>query len=130
MWMLGADLETNPWPGAGEIDIMEHVGNQQDRIFSTLHFPGNSGGDGVGSSTTVVGVSDGFHIYSAEWSEDDIRFSVDGTVYYVFENNPAFPFNKDFFIIMNVAMGGNFGGNIDPNFVESTLEVDYVRVYQ
>lgn len=130
IWMLGADLATNPWPGAGEIDIMEHVGNQQDRIFSTLHFPGNSGGDGIGSSTVVNGVSDEFHIYGVEWSETDIRFSVDGTVFYVFPNDPSFPFDKEFFLIMNVAMGGNFGGTIDPNFTESTLEVDYIRVFQ
>lgn len=130
MWMLGADLDTNPWPAAGEIDVMEHVGNQQNRIFSTLHFPGNSGGDAIGSSTTVPGVSDDFHIYAAEWSAEEIRFSVDGAVFYVFPNNTSLPFNKDFFLIMNVAMGGNFGGNIDPNFVDSTLEVDYVRVYQ
>lgn len=130
IWMLGSDLAEVSWPAAGEIDIMEHVGNQQNRIFSTLHFPGNSGGDSIGSSTIVPGVSDNFNIYGVEWSETDIRFSVNGNVFYVFPNSPNIPFNKNFFLIMNVAMGGNFGGAIDPNFEESTMEVDYIRVFQ
>ena len=130
LWMLGADLPTNPWPGAGEIDIMEHRGNEQDLIKSTLHFPGNSGGDAIGSSTIIPGVSDNFNTYEVTWSEADIRFAVNGNVFYVFPNSAAVPFNKDFFLIMNVAMGGDFGGEVDPNFVASTMEVDYIRVYQ
>lgn len=130
IWMLGADIDSNPWPGAGEVDIMEHVGNDQDRIYSTLHFPGNSGGDGIGSSTIEEGVSEEFHVYAANWTPDSIEFSIDGNIFYVFDNDPALPYNKDFFVIMNVAMGGNFGGAIDPDFNQSTLEVDYIRVYQ
>lgn len=130
IWLLGADYETNIWPGCGEIDIMEHVGNEQDRIFSSLHFPGNFGGDAVTRSVEVPGVSDDFHVYAVEWTENFIRFEVDGEVYHTFANNPSLPFNSDFFLILNVAMGGNFGGAIDPAFVESTMEVDYVRVYQ
>ncbi|NND88980.1 MAG: glycoside hydrolase family 16 protein, partial [Flavobacteriaceae bacterium] len=129
-WMLGADIDSNPWPGAGEIDIMEHVGNEQDRIYSTLHFPGNSGGDSIGSSTIISDVSEEFHVYEANWTANSIEFSVDGNVFYVFDNDPALPFNKDFFLLINVAMGGNFGGTIDPAFEMSTLEVDYIRVYQ
>lgn len=129
-WMLGADIDTNPWPGAGEIDVLEHVGNQQNTIFSTLHFPGNSGGGGISQSTVVPGVSDGFHTYSAEWTATEIRFSVDDTVYHTFPNNGSLPFDKDFFLLLNVAMGGNFGGAIDSAFTSSTYEVDYVRVYQ
>lgn len=130
IWSLGADIDTNPWPGAGEIDYMEHVGNQQDRIFSTVHFPGNSGGNAIGDSIIVPGVSDDFHIYEVIWDENEIRSFVDGTLYFTFPNTSSVPFNKDFFIVMNVAMGGNFGGTIDPNFVESSMEVDYIRVYQ
>jgi hypothetical protein len=130
LWLLGADFQTNPWPAAGEIDYMEHVGNNQDVIFSSLHYPGNSGGNAITQSTTVPGVSDEFHIYAVEWTVSEIRFSVDGNVYHTFANSLALPFNKDFFLIVNVAMGGTFGGNVDPNFVESTMEVDYIRVYQ
>jgi hypothetical protein len=130
LWMLGADFETNPWPAAGEIDIMEHVGNSQDEIFSTLHYPGASGGNGMSSSTIIPGASDDFHIYSVDWTVDLITFSVDGTPFYVFTNSDNLPFDKDFFLIFNVAMGGGFGGAIDPAFMESTLFVDYVRIFQ
>ena len=130
IWMLGADIETNPWPGAGEIDIMEHVGNQQNTIFSSLHFPGNSGGNAITESTVVAGVSDDFHVYEANWTATEIVFSVDGMPYHTFPNNSSVPFDKDFFIILNQAMGGTFGGSIDPNFSQSTFEINYVRVYQ
>lgn len=130
IWTLGADFETNPWPAAGEMDIMEHVGNQQDRIFSTVHFPGNSGGNGIGDSFIVDNVSNEFHIYEFIWTSAQIRFIVDGEINFIFQNNSSLPFNKDFFLIMNVAMGGTFGGAIEAAFQESTMEVDYVRVYQ
>ncbi len=130
IWLLGSDYLTNTWPGCGEIDLLEHIGNQQDVIFSTLHYPGNSGGNGVTESINVAGVSDEFHVYSVDWTPSEINFSVDGNVYHTFNNNGNLPFNNDFFLIVNVAMGGNFGGNIDPSFVASTLEVDYIRVYQ
>lgn len=130
IWTLGSDFETNPWPAAGEMDLMEHVGNEQDEIFSSLHFPGNSGGQAVTESTIVPGVSEEFHIYSMDWTASEVRFAVDGEVYHVFQNNGDLPFNKNFFLILNVAMGGNFGGAIDPAFQESTMEIDYIRVYQ
>lgn len=130
IWMLGGDYEVNPWPAAGEMDIMEHVGNDQDRIFSTLHFPGNSGNEGVGNSTVVVGASEDFHVYSIDWTPTQIICSVDGNPHFAFNNDASVPFNKDFFLILNVAMGGNFGGIIDPNFTESTMEIDYIKVFQ
>lgn len=130
IWMLGADIDTNPWPGAGEIDIMEHVGNNQDVVSSALHFPGNSAGDAIVEETTVVGASSDFHVYAVNWTPTTIEFSVDGVVYHTFSNSDAVPFNKDFFLLLNVAMGGTFGGAIDPAFTESTFEIDYVRVYQ
>lgn len=130
IWTLGNDFETNTWPACGEMDLMEHVGNQQDVIFSSLHFPGNSGGNAITESITVPGVSDDFHIYAMDWTPDEIVFSVDGTVYHTFQNNASLPFDHNFFLLVNVAMGGNFGGEIDPNFVESTMEIDYIRVYE
>lgn len=130
IWMLGQDYATNTWPGCGEIDIMEHVGNQQNIIHGTLHMPGNSGGSAITESTTVPGVSEDFHVYKLIWTANTIRFYVDDTLFHTFQNSPARPFNADFFLILNVAMGGNFGGTIDPGFVQSTMEVDYVRVYQ
>ncbi len=130
IWMLGADFETNIWPAAGEIDIMEHVGNQQNTIFGSTHDPNNFAGNARTGSTVVAGVSVDFHIYALEWTETEIRFYVDDQLYHTVSNSASLPFNKDFFLILNVAMGGNFGGSIDPGFTESVMEVDYIRVYQ
>ncbi len=128
--MLGDNIDTVSWPACGEIDVMEHVGNQQNTIFSTLHYPGHSGASGVSQTTTLPTASSEFHVYTAEWTSSSIKFSIDGTVYHTFSNSSATPFNDKFFIIMNVAMGGNFGGAVDPDFSAASMEVDYVRVYQ
>ena len=130
LWMLGSNYQTVEWPACGEIDNMEHVGNDQNTIHGTLHYPGNSGGNGNTSSTVVEGVSDEFHIYTVNWSPNFIRFYVDDVEFKTFANSSEVPYNWDFFLIFNVAMGGSFGGNIDPAFTESSMEVDYVRVYQ
>ena len=129
-WMLGANYSTNPWPACGEIDIMEEVGNTPNKVLGTLHMPGNSGGNGITNSTTVAGLSDDFHTYTLIWSDTKIIWSIDGVKFHTYDNTSATPFNADFFLIFNVAMGGNLGGAIDPGFVSSTLEVDYVKVFQ
>ncbi|MGK4568925.1 glycoside hydrolase family 16 protein [Flavobacterium sp. 3HN19-14] len=109
---------------------MEEVGNQPNVIHGTLHYPGNSGGNANTNSTSVPTAQSDFHIYSVTWSATSIKFYVDGTMYHSYANVASSPFNANFFLIMNVAMGGNFGGNIDPAFTQSTMEVDYVKVYQ
>jgi beta-glucanase (GH16 family) len=130
IWMLGSNINTVPWPGCGEIDIMEHVGNQQNKIFGTLHYPGRSGGNADGSSVVIANASTEFHKYAVEWTASTIKISVDDFTYFTFSNSAAVPFNHNFFIILNIAMGGNFGGAVDPAFVSSTMEIDYIRVYQ
>ncbi len=130
IWMLGSNFDQVDWPDCGEIDIMEHVGNDQNKIHGTLHLPGNSGGNAITGTTIVPGVSEDFHIYSVIWTQTSIKFYVDGNLFHSFANNPSTPFNSNFFIILNVAMGGNMGGNIDPAFTSSSMEVDYVKVYQ
>ena len=132
IWMLGANYDSPEfeWPACGEIDIMEHVGNNQNQVHGTLHYPGNSGGNANGASTTVPTASTEFHNYTVDWSPTAIRILVDDSVYFTFPNTSTTPFNNDFFLILNVAMGGTNGGAIDPNFTQSTLEIDYVRVYQ
>ena len=130
IWMLGADFDEVGWPETGEIDIMEWVGNNPTRTSSALHYPGNSGGNAQVGEADIANATSEFHIYELEWTEDEITFLLDGEVYFTFTNNASLPFNKDFFLILNVAMGGNLGGEIDPAFQESSMEVDYVRVYQ
>ncbi len=128
--MLGANFATVGWPACGEIDVMEHRGNHLNIIHGTLHHPGNFGGNAVGGSTRINNATTEFNIYAAEWCEEFINFYVNDNLYFSFKNNPGLPFNHNHFIIINCAMGGNFGGNIDPNFVSSNFEIDYVRVYQ
>lgn len=130
IWMLGSNFNEVGWPASGEIDIMEHVGNQQDVIHGTLHYPGRSGGNADGGSLTVPNVSSEFHTYTMEWSPERIVFLVDDQVVHTYANNPNSPFNQDFFLILNVAMGGTFGGAIDPAFQESSMEVDYIKVFK
>lgn len=130
IWMLGADFNEVGWPQTGEIDIMEWVGNNPDETSSALHFPGNSGGDAIVGKTDISNATSEFHIYEVEWTQQEIIFLVDGEVFHRYDNDSSLPFNKDFFLILNLAMGGSLGGDIDPAFTESSMEVDYVRVYQ
>lgn len=129
IWMLGEDYATNIWPACGEIDIMEHVGNDPNVILGTVHHPGVSPGAGDTGSTSVSDVTE-WHTYTVEWTPDVIKFLVDDTVYHTVTNSFDLPFESDMFLIMNIAMGGTLGGNIDPGFSSATMEIDYIRVYQ
>lgn len=115
-WMLGSDVATAGWPACGEIDIMEQNGSQKNTVFGTLHYPTEKNPNGDGSTTTVATPSSGFHKYSTIWSATSIQLLVDDVVYYTLPNNTGIPFNHTFFIILNVAMGGNFG---DPSIRHS-----------
>jgi beta-glucanase (GH16 family) len=130
IWMLGDTSNAPSWPAIGEIDIVEHVGNNQNTIFSSLHYPGNSGGNANTNSTVVSNVSNEFKIYELSWTPTEISFKADGVTFHTISNNSSLPFDHEFYFILNIAMGGNFGGNIDPNFTQSTMEIDYIRVYQ
>jgi beta-glucanase (GH16 family) len=130
LWMLGSNIGTAGWPACGEIDIMEHLGNDLNRIYGTLHYPGRSGGSADGASRVITNASTDFHVYQLEWSSSLIKISVDDQLIHSVVNSSAIPFNSNFFFILNVAMGGNFGGAIDPAFSSASMEVDYIRVYQ
>ncbi|WP_072765456.1 family 16 glycosylhydrolase [Arenibacter nanhaiticus] len=134
IWMLGANFDTVGWPATGEIDIMEHVGNNPNVVQAAIHTPSSSGATVNVGSITLSDVAAEFHVYSVNWSEDEISFLVDDELYYTYKPGTkdanTWPFNADQFIILNVAMGGNLGGTIDAAFSESIMEIDYVRVYQ
>jgi beta-glucanase (GH16 family) len=130
IWSLGSNIGTASWPACGEIDIMEHIGNDLNKIFGTLHYTGRSGGNANGNSRIISNATTEFHLYTLEWDANFIKIYVDNDLFHTVQNTASLPFNQDFFLIMNVAMGGNFGGTVDPNFVESSMEVDYIRVYQ
>ena len=130
IWMLGSNLNTAIWPACGEIDIMEQKGSELNKIYGTLHYPGHSGGSANGSTLVINNATTEFHIYTVDWSATSIQIAVDGAVYQTVANSAAIPFNHDFFLILNVAMGGTFGGTVDPAFTNATMEVDYIRVYK
>lgn len=132
IWMLGANFPDVGWPQSGEVDIMEQTGSDKSRVLGTVHWfeSSTSSGASYGESTTVANASTEFHTYTTEWTENAIKIYVDDIKYYEFTNNQNLPFNADFFMILNVAMGGTLGGTIDPNFTQDTMEVDYVKVFQ
>nr|WP_314897533.1 family 16 glycosylhydrolase [uncultured Flavobacterium sp.] len=129
LWMLGSNMSSAGWPACGEIDIMEHIGNSLNKVHGSLHSPGRSGNTPDTSTVMVPDATTEFHIYAVDWSATSIKFYVDDQLFYTFTNTASFPFNQDFFLIINCAMGGNFGGTINPGFTSSTFEIDYVRVY-
>ena len=134
IWMLGANFGSVGWPACGEIDIMEYVGNNPGHISSALHTTSSSGATVNYKATSISNETTEFHLYSAIWTENSITFLLDDVEYYTYnpspKNDATWPFYNNQFIILNIAMGGNLGGTIDPNFNTSTMEIDYVRVYQ
>ena len=137
-WMMGADfLQGRPWPYNGEIDIMEVLGRNTSEAYSTLHAPAYNGGGGYGQKYATVDLSQDFHVWSAEWDSKGMRFLLDNRqVFYASKEtveNTRGPWIYDhpFYIILNLAVGGDFPGPIDATTpFPSQMLVDYVRVYQ
>ena len=137
-WMLGTDIDQVNWPQTGEIDIMEYVGRVPNEIFGTLHGPGYSGGQSYGQSVNLgEPVANEYHTYAVEWQPDKITWLLDGVPYFTATPNDPFlqgkqwVFNHPFFLLLNMAVGGNFGGTVSPDTVfPATMAVDYVRLYQ
>ncbi len=128
-WSLGA--AAGSWPAIGEIDFVEFVGAKPLQTQSALHYPNHSGGDAPFKTTPIANAASDFHIYKTIWSPKTIRFYLDDVLYFTFDNSDTtLPFHDNFFMILNVAMGGSLGGAIDSAFVQSSMEVDYVKVYQ
>lgn len=135
-WMLGADIDSNPWPGAGEIDIMEFRGQNPSTVLGTVHGPGYSAGQSIGKSYTLKNdrFDTGFHVFGIEWGPTYVNFYVDNVLYN--QITPAdvpgkWVFDKPFFILVNVAVGGGFVGSPnDQTVFPQTLLVDYIRVYK
>jgi hypothetical protein len=134
IWMLGANIDEVGWPACGEIDIMEHFGKSQGTVSSAMHTPSSHGATVNYGDQFLEDVSTEFHIYVVEWTEEEIVFKVDDVEHYRYnpsvKNDSTWPYNKDQYLIMNIAMGGTAGGPIDANFTESSMEIDYIRVYQ
>lgn len=133
IWMLGSDIDSKTWPACGEIDIMEYVGKTPHKIHTTLHTPDSFGNSKNTKITTIENIENGFHTYKINWTKNDITFFIDDKEVYVFapkeKNDKTWPFNKPFYIILNLAIGGNFGGpEIDNSIFPQEFIIDYVRV--
>lgn len=135
-WMLGADFPATSWPAAGEIDIMEYRGQEPSTVVGSLHGPGYSGGSARTMSKTLRATrfDNSFHVFAVEWSPNKIEHYVDGQLY--FTSTPAdvkgpWVFEKPFFLLLNVAVGGNFVGAPDAiTEFPQQMVVDWVRVYE
>ncbi len=137
IWILSAK---NPmvWPDDGELDIMEAVGFDVNKIYGTAHNKLYNGALGTqkGSSLQVPDDYDSFHVYSIEWTPKQVIWSVDSSAYFTYTDpgygHDAWPYNLDFFMILNVAVGGNWGGQkgVDDSIFPQQLQVDWVRIYQ
>lgn len=132
IWTLGSNIGKAGWPLCGEIDIMEYVGMDVDKVYFNVHSKGTNKGTGI----TSAKVWEAFHTYGLEWTPDVLRWYFDGKP--VFEvtktgdDKAVWPFVDPQYVILNLAIGGNWGGQkgIDPNIYPSKYEVDYVRVFQ
>ena len=137
-WMLGANIDEVPWPGCGEIDIMEYQGQRPERVFGSLHGPGYSGGQAISRDFELPGgetFADNFHVLAVEWDPGRIAWSVDDEVYGVVTSATVAPrgdwvFNNEFFVILNLAVGGNIGGRVDDTVFPAEMLVDYVRIFE
>ena len=138
IWMLPTRPAYGGWPRSGEIDIMEYVGYAPDSVFGTVHTEVYNGMIGTqrGRAVSSPDLSTAFHVYAVEWTPENISFLMDGQVYNKFQNertgSAAWPFDIEFHLLLNIAVGGNWGGKhgVDDQIFPQRMLVDYVRVYQ
>lgn len=145
LWMLGENIYTRGWPACGEIDVMEHVGKNPGIVHSTVHSPSSYGASVNTAQKEVPTCQTEFHTYMLTWTYEKLEFRIDSVLFYTYKpavrNTSTWPFDKPCFLIMNIAMGGNWGSDpryetggikngIDPSLSSARMEIDYVRVYQ
>jgi beta-glucanase (GH16 family) len=135
-WMM--PQQNNPWPGCGEIDVMEHVGHREGYVHGTVHTESYNHlyNTQRGSNKLVADACDVFHIYSVEWNADSITWRIDEQPFFTFVNEGtgvnAWPFNKPFYLILNLAIGGTWGGaqGVDNTIFPVDYQIDWVRVWK
>ncbi len=138
IWMLGTNRAKTGWPKCGEIDIMEFVGKDPGHVFATVHYAdtvARKTKQKQGSKIDVNAPFNDFHIYAVEWDSTQIKFYYDEKAYYTFSVDEAGtkadnPFRKPFYLLLNLALGGEWGGPIDDSILPGKFVIDYVRVYQ
>lgn len=137
LWMMGINRTMVGWPFCGEIDIMEYVGNRPKDVYGTMHYPdpATKKHASMGLKTTSDNISETFNIYAVEWSGNAIDVYFNDTKYLSFPVDTAGkgsdnPFRKQFYLLINLAMGANWPGPVDDAILPQQFVVDYVRVYQ
>ncbi|NII42524.1 beta-glucanase (GH16 family) [Curtobacterium flaccumfaciens] len=136
-WMLGADLPQVGWPACGEIDVMENIGREPGSVHGTVHGPGYSGAEGISGTATLPSgaFADDFHVYGVDWRPGSISWTVDGAVYRTVTpadlGGDRWVFDKPFFVILNLAVGGGWPGSPDSSTrFPQQMTVDWLRVWQ
>jgi len=142
IWMLPVSIKekTENWPLCGEIDIMEHVGKNPDMIHTSLHSQlyNHTKGTQISHFDKIEDVSGSFHKYGMEWTDTGIRFYIDDKLFFEslkgengrISTNEGWPFDKPYYLILNLAIGGNWGGEIDESLFPAEMQIDYVRIWQ
>lgn len=135
IWMLGSNIPEVGWPKSGEIDIMEYVGKTPHEIHATLHTQDSHGQSKNTRITTNNSIEEGFHTYKCAWTKESISFYIDDQLNYTFapelKTEDIWPFDQPFYILLNMAIGGNFGGpEVDDTIFPQEFIVDYVKVFE
>ena len=135
IWMLGTNMPAIGWPRCGEIDIMEFVGKEPDWVHATVHFNKDGKHASKGSKLAVSAPFQDFHVYACEWSSERMDFYFDQQKYFSFELDAAGtgadnPFRKPQYLLINLALGGEWGGPMDNSVLPQQYLIDYVRVYK
>jgi beta-glucanase (GH16 family) len=139
IWMMGTDIVRIGWPECGEIDIMENVGYEPDTIYATVHTPGSVNRPGLVTRGGHIDIPDpfaDFHVYAVEWKTNSLEFFLDGRKYFIYARDSRYPdywrFDKPFYLLLNLAIGGNWGGTrgIDDTIFPLKYSIDYVRYYE
>ena len=134
-WMLGSNIDKAKWPLCGEIDILEYVGKEPGKIFNSLHTKNSHGNTLNTKKTHIERIENGFHIYAIEWTKDYINFFVDNQLHYSFspenKTEDIWPFDQPFYMLINLAIGGGFGGpEVDDAIFPQEFVIDYIKVYK
>ncbi len=132
VWMLGDNYSNVGWPRCGEIDFIEQNGQEKDKIIGTSHWFDEGSSNNAKYSTTLdfPNLTESFQKYTLVWNEAYIRMFVGSAKYYEIALNDTLPFDQPFFLLINLAMGGTLGGNINSTFLQEDFLIDYIRVYE
>lgn len=132
IWTLGDNIWTVGWPKCGEIDIMEHVGFEPNTIHTNIHCENSAGRYTTQMrSRNIAKISEDFHVYSMEWDESKMTIAIDGVTVNTFNTSLAGDiFKKPQYLLLNLALGGTWGGEIDDSIFPQEYVIDYVRIYQ